>query len=79
MTPKLIVYSTPLCAPCETLKRILKTEGLDFDVVRSDGGRGSRRAHGARGIRTSPALSIDGKLHAGADLEMGNLVALLDF
>ena len=31
------------------------------------------------GIRTSPALSIDGKLHAGADLEMGNLVALLDF
>ena len=30
------------------------------------------------GVRSSPALSIDGRIYSGADLEMGNLVALLD-
>ena len=33
MTRQLVVYTTGLCAPCEVLKRILNTEGLDFQVV----------------------------------------------
>ena len=78
MAPKLIVYSTPLCAPCEALKRILNTEGLDFEVIDLMMDEEAALLMEREGIRTSPALSIDGRLHAGADLEMGNLAALLD-
>ena len=78
MAPKLIVYSTPLCPPCETLKRILKTEGLAFDVVDLLVDEEAATLMEREGVRSSPALSIDGRIYSGADLEMGNLVALLD-
>jgi glutaredoxin len=78
MAPKLIVYSTPLCPPCEALKRILATEGLAFDVVDLLVDAEAAALMEREGIRSSPALSIDGRIYAGADLEMDNLVALLD-
>ncbi|HIG41948.1 MAG: glutaredoxin domain-containing protein [bacterium] len=78
MAKKLTVYTTPLCAPCETLKRILKTEGLAFetkDLMVDDDAAGLLES---LGIRTSPALAIDGEIYAGDDLKPERLVALLD-
>ena len=78
MTRELIVYSTPLCAPCEALKRILTLERLSFEVkdllVDEDAASLMER----HGIRTSPALGIDGEIFAGDDLRPERLVALLD-
>ena len=78
MTPRLIVYSTPLCRPCEALKRILTAEGLDFEVVDLLVDEEAAALMEREGVRSSPALSIDGRIYAGADLEMENLAALLD-
>ncbi len=76
--PRLVVYTTPLCAPCEALKRILATEGLDFevkDLLVDEAAAGLLERHG---IRTAPALGIDDRLYAGEDLKPERLVALLD-
>ena len=78
MNRQLVVYTTPLCAPCEALKRILATEGLAFSVkdllVDTEAAELLQR----HGIRSSPALGIDDKLYAGEDLQPDRLVALLD-
>lgn len=76
--PTLIVYSTPLCKPCEALKRILTTEGLAFESVDLLVDEDAAALMEREGIRSSPALSIDGRIYAGADLDMDNLVELLD-
>lgn len=78
MNREIIVYTTPLCAPCEALKRILTFEGIAFetkDVLVDDAAAELLARHG---IRSAPALGIDGQLYAGEDLEPERLAALLD-
>jgi glutaredoxin len=75
---KLIVYTTPLCAPCETLKRILTTEGLAFETKDLMVDEVAAKLMEDQGIRSSPALGIDGEIFAGEDLRPDRLVALLD-
>ena len=79
MAHKLIVYSTPLCAPCEGLKRILSSEGFDFEVKDLLVDRKAAELLESLGIRSAPALGIDDKVYAGDDLAPDRLVALLDF
>ena len=74
----LVVYTTPLCAPCEGLKRILTTEGLDFEVKDLMLDSEAAALMDSLGIRTSPALGIDDRVYAGDDLRPDRLVALLD-
>ncbi|MEZ5550922.1 MAG: glutaredoxin family protein [Pseudomonadales bacterium] len=79
MAREIIVYTTPLCAPCESLKRILSTEGIPFivkDLMVDEAAASLVERHG---IRTVPALGIDGRIYAGDDLRPDRLVALLDF
>ena len=79
MAREIIVYTTPLCAPCESLKRILSTEGIPFivkDLMVDEAAASLVERHG---IRTAPALGIDGRIYAGEDLRPDRLVALLDF
>jgi glutaredoxin len=61
------VYSTPLCAPCEQLKRYLREKGVAFKLVDvmldEEAGAFLER----RGIRTMPVLSVDGELVVGFD------------
>ncbi len=79
MSREVIVYTTPLCAPCETLKRILTTEGIPFtvqDLMVDEAAQALLESHG---IRTAPALGIDGEIYAGDALRPDRLVALLDF
>ncbi|MDA1073926.1 MAG: glutaredoxin family protein [Proteobacteria bacterium] len=73
-----IVYTTPLCAPCEMLKRILTTEGIPFTVQDLLVDEAAASLLESRGIRTAPALGIDGEIYAGDDLRFDRLVELLD-
>ena len=75
---KLVVYSSPLCAPCEMLKRLLASEGLDFEVRDVMVDEAAARLLEDRGIRTTPVLAIDDDLYAGDDLAPHRLVQLLD-
>jgi len=72
-----IVYSTPLCAPCEALKRALRARGVDFRVVDLMMDEDAADRLEDAGIRGSPALEIDGRLYAGAALSDDRLDALL--
>ncbi len=75
---KLVVYSTPLCAPCEALKRILRSEGLEFSVKDLMVDEDAAALMARNGIRSSPALGIDEHIYAGDDLKLDRLAALLD-
>ncbi len=78
MDDKVIVYTTPLCAPCDVLKRILTTEGIDFETRDLMVDEAAAELLEARGIRTTPALQIGSEIYSGDDLKPENLVALLD-
>ena len=76
---ELIIYSTPLCAPCDVLKRTLTTEGLSFEVKDLMVDEAAAELMDRNGIRTVPVLGINGALHHGDALRSEKLVALLDF
>lgn len=78
MQPEIIIYTTPLCAPCELLKRILDSEGLIFEVQDLLVNEAAAALMEKQGIRTAPVLSIDGQLYSGEELNADRLVALLD-
>ena len=78
MAAEIIVYSTPACAPCESLKRILTSEGLPFQVKDLLVDEDAAQLMDQHGIRSVPVLSIDGELHYGEMLELNRLVELLD-
>ncbi|MCP5372149.1 MAG: glutaredoxin family protein [Hyphomicrobiales bacterium] len=72
-----IVYSTPLCAPCEALKRYLKDRGIPFTArdVMVDAEAAERLE--SLGIFTAPALEVDGQVYAGPALGRDRLDKLL--
>lgn len=77
MESKVIVYSTPLCSPCDGLKRYLQANGVSF--VSKDLMMDEEAAEHVEslGIRSSPVLEVDGKAYAGADLEPDSLARIL--
>ncbi|MGD8417084.1 MAG: glutaredoxin family protein [Pseudomonadales bacterium] len=75
---RLVVYSSPLCAPCEALKRLLASEGLAFEVRDVMVDEAAATLLERHGIRSTPVLGIDDALYAGDDLAPDRLVALLD-
>ena len=75
--PTIVVYTTPLCAPCEALKRALAARGLAFrtvDLLMDEEAAERLEEHG---IRSAPALEVDGRLYAGAQLAPDRLDAVL--
>jgi glutaredoxin len=78
MAAEIIVYTTPLCAPCEVLKRVLTTEGLAFEIKDLMVDEAAAELMEKHGIRSAPALGIDGEIYSGDDLNPDRLVALLD-
>jgi glutaredoxin len=77
MARTIIVYTTPLCAPCEALKRSLKARGLAFETVDLLMDEAAAERLEEYGIRSAPALEIDGRLYAGAKLADDQLDAVL--
>jgi glutaredoxin-like protein NrdH len=72
-----IVYSTPLCAPCEQLKRYLAERGVAFTVKDLMMDEAAAELMESRNIRTSPALQVDDEFLAGKDLRPERIDALL--
>jgi len=64
-----IVYSTPLCAPCERLKRYLRERGVAFRLIDVMMDEEAGALLESRGIRSTPVLSVDGELAVGFDPE----------
>jgi glutaredoxin-like protein NrdH len=73
MGKEIVVYSTPLCAPCEQLKKFLREEGIEFEVKDLMMDQEAAELMEERGVRSAPALSIEGKILFGPDLNAENL------
>ena len=72
-----VVYTTPFCAPCEALKRYLKSHAIPFrvrDLLMDEDAQD--RLDAAR-IRSTPVLEVDGELHVGDALDPANVKRLL--
>ena len=78
MAREIIVYSTPLCAPCEQLKNFLKEEGVEFKVKDLMMDEEAADLMYKNGIRSAPALGVDDKILHGADLSSANLREVLN-
>jgi glutaredoxin-like protein NrdH len=63
-----VVYTSPMCAPCEQLKRYLTSLGVRYrvrDLLMDEDAQD--RLDEAR-IRSTPALEVDGRIFAGEAL-----------
>lgn len=63
-----VVYASPMCAPCEQLKGYLRRLGVAFrvrDLLMDEDAQD--RLDEAR-IRSTPALEVDGVIYAGSEL-----------
>lgn len=73
-----VVYTTPMCAPCDALKKFLASHDVAFrvrDLMMDEDAQD--RMDEAR-IRSSPVLEVDGELIAGDALNLDNVRQLLD-
>ena len=77
MDRPVIVYSTPLCAPGEQLKRYLAAHDVSFVTKDLMMDEDAAEFVEGRGIRTSPVLQVGETLLHGNDLEPSNIDALL--
>jgi len=68
VTRKVVVYSTPLCAPCESLKQFLRSIGIAFVAKDLMMDEEAAEYIESKGIRSSPVLQIDDQLYYGSDL-----------
>ena len=73
MGKEVILYSTPFCAPCEQLKKFLREEGVEFKVKDLMMDQEAAELMDEIGVRSTPALGIDGKVLFGPDLSPENL------
>jgi len=71
------VYSTPLCAPCESLKRYLAAHAVAFRVRDVMIDEEAQQRLEAAGIRSTPALEVDGALYAAEQLDPRRLETIL--
>jgi len=72
-----IVYTSPMCAPCEQLKRFLTASGVTYrvrDLLMDEDAQD--RLDEAR-IRSTPALEVDGRIYAGDALTQEKVRELL--
>lgn len=74
---EIIVYSTPLCQPCEQLKRYLTDLGVDFTAKDLMIDEDAAEFIDEQNIRTSPILQVGDVLLHGADLEPARIDKLL--
>lgn len=75
--PEVVVYTTPFCAPCEQLKRFLTDNGVAFtqrDLMMDEDAQDRLEA---KGIRSTPALEVNGEIYAGETLDPARVRGLL--
>jgi glutaredoxin len=72
-----VVYTSPMCVPCEQLKSYLRQLGVAFrvrDLLMDE--EAQDRLDEAR-IRSTPALEVDGTIYAGSILTPDKIRALV--
>ncbi len=74
-----VVYTTPLCVPCEQLKRYLEANGIAFTTRDLMMDEAAQDRIDDAGIRSTPILEVDGELYAGEALAPEKVKALLGF
>ena len=74
---KVTVYSTPLCAPCERLKKYLTSHGVPFESKDLMMDEEAAEMIEDLGIRSSPVLEFEGKFYTGAQLSPEGLDEIL--
>ncbi len=75
--PDVTVYTTPFCVPCDQLKRWLKEHDVAFKVRDLMMDEEAQDRLEEKGIRSTPALEVDGEIHAGDALSPDRVKALL--
>ncbi len=76
--PDVTVFTTPFCAPCEQLKRYLKDHDVAFKVRDLMMDEEAQDLLEAKGIRSTPALGVDGEIYAGETLSPDRIKTLLN-
>ncbi|MBS0240867.1 MAG: glutaredoxin family protein [Proteobacteria bacterium] len=72
-----IVYTSPMCAPCEQLKRFLTANGVTYRVRDLLMDEDAQDRLDEMRIRSTPALEVDGKIFAGDALTQDKVRELL--
>lgn len=75
---EVIVYTSPLCAPCEALKKFLNAQNVEYKVRDLMMEEDAQDRLDEAGIRSTPALEIDGQLYAGDALNPQSVKDLLN-
>jgi len=75
----IIVYSTPLCSPCDGLKDYLKSNGVRFSTKDLMMDEEAAEFIEDKGIRSTPVLQVGDNLYFGADLSKDRLDEILSF
>lgn len=77
MPETVIVYSTPLCPPCEQLKRYLKAREVEFRVVDLMMDEEAADLMASKKLYNAPVLQVGEQFLAGQTLVPANINAAL--
>jgi glutaredoxin len=70
--PEVTVYTSPLCIPCEELKRHLTSHDIAFSLVDVMLDEDAQDMLEGAGFHDTPVIAIDGDLLDGADVDRVN-------
>jgi len=73
----IVVYSTPLCSPCDGLKNYLKSNSVKFSTKDLMMDEEAAEFIEDKGIRSTPVLQVGDDLYFGADLSKDRLDEIL--
>jgi len=68
MAKKVVLYTTPMCGPCEQVKAYLEALEVEFEVIDVMMNEDAADLLDSKGIRSAPALSVGDEFAAGAAL-----------
>ena len=77
MSQKVVLYTTPMCGPCEQVKEYLRMHEVSFSVVDLLMDEGAAELLESKGIRSAPALGVDDEIIAGAALNPDKIDEML--
>jgi len=68
MHGKVVLYTTPMCGPCEQVKHYLEALGVEFSVIDVMMDEDAADLLAGKGIRAAPALAVGDEIVAGPAL-----------
>jgi glutaredoxin len=77
MHGKVVLYTTPMCGPCEQVKHYLQALGVEFTVIDVMMDEAAADLLASKGIRAAPALGVGEEIIAGPALDPAGIDGLL--